>query len=179
MRSRAIEDELQPVFLIGMPGVGKTTVGLLLAQRIERRFVDLDTAVEEAAGATVRELFATEGEPAFRAREQAALFRVAEQGPVVVAVGGGTPCFGDNLDRMLAAGKVVHLTAARSALIERLAPTAHTRPLLAGQDLGAELDRLLAAREAFYARAPLQIDTTGLAPSLVALRVAEELAAWQ
>jgi shikimate kinase len=164
---RAPAAEALPIFLIGFPGSGKSTVGLLL-----------DAVIEQEAGATVREIFAAEGEAAFRAREAQALRRVASAGPQVVAVGGGAPCFGDNLDVMIGAGVVVCLSAPVPVLVQRLGDAA-TRPLLAGTDLQAEVTRRLAEREPYYRRAPVQVDTAGLVPSQVAARVAQELEAWR
>ena len=100
---------LRPIFLIGLSGGGKSTVGLLLAAKLERRFVDLDAVIEEEAHMTVAEIFFNEREGGFRAREAAALRRVTAQGPQVIAVGGGAPAHGDNMDFMLHAGKVVLL----------------------------------------------------------------------
>ena len=123
---------------------------------------------------TVAEIFFNEREPAFRAREAAALRRVAAAAPQVIAVGGGAPAHGDNMDFMLRAGKVVYLTASTDELLRRLGD-AETRPLLAGKDVRAEIDKLLAARHPFYERAHLTVDTTGLAPSQVAKQIQEAL----
>jgi shikimate kinase len=165
---------LRPIFLVGFMGTGKSTVGLLLAAKLERRFVDLDAVIEEEAHMTIAEIFYNEREGGFRAREATALRRVAAQGPQVVAVGGGAPAHGDNMDFMLHAGKVVCLTASVDELAARVGD-AQTRPLLAGKDVRAEIERLLAARQKFYERAHLTIDTTGLVPSQVARRITEAL----
>src|ERR1700748_1903789 len=82
---------LRPICLIGLSGGGKSTVGLLLAAKLERRFVDLDAVIEEEAHMTIPEIFFNEREEGFRAREAAALRRVAAAGPQVVAIGGGAP----------------------------------------------------------------------------------------
>ena len=166
--------QLRPIFLIGLSGGGKSTVGLLLAAKLERRFVDLDAVIEEEAHMTVAEIFFNEREPAFRAREAAALRRVAAAAPQVIAVGGGAPAHGDNMDFMLHAGKVVLLTASTEELMRRLG-SAETRPLLAGKDVRAEIEKLLAQRQSYYARAHVTVDTTGLAPSQVAKQIQEAL----
>ncbi len=165
---------LKPIFLIGFMGTGKSTVGLLLAARLERRFVDLDAVIEEEAHMTIPEIFFNEREAGFRAREAAALRRVAAQGPQLIAVGGGAPCHGDNMDFMLHAGKVVCLTADTDELVRRIG-AAETRPVLAGKDVRGEIEKLLPQRQKFYQRAHLLIDTTGMVPSQVAKRIAEEL----
>ncbi|MCA1664653.1 MAG: AAA family ATPase [Myxococcales bacterium] len=165
---------LRPIFLTGLSGGGKSTVGLLLAAKLERRFVDLDAVIEEEAHMTIAEIFFSEREPAFRAREAAALRRVAAAAPQVIAVGGGAPAHGDNMDYMLRAGTVVCLTASTDELVQRLAG-AETRPLLAGKDVRAEIEKLLASRQATYARAHVTVDTTGLPPSQVAKQIQEAL----
>jgi shikimate kinase len=168
---------LRPVFLIGFMATGKSTVGLLLAAKLERRFVDLDAVIEEEAHMTISEIFFNEREAGFRAREAMALRRVAAQGPQVVAVGGGAPAHGDNMDFLLHAGRVVRLQADVDELVRRLADTnaTATRPLLAGKDARAEVVRLLGERERHYARAHITIDTAGVVPSQVARRIAEAL----
>jgi shikimate kinase len=180
---------LRPIFLIGFMGTGKSTVGLLLAAKLERRFVDLDAVIEEEAHMTITEIFFNEREGGFRAREAAALRRVAAQGPQVIAVGGGAPAHGDNMDFMLHAGKVVCLTASVEELVRRVGD-GESRPMLAGvgpsgaaggaersekKDVRAEIERLLAQREQHYARAHFSTDTTGVVPSQVARRIAEAL----
>lgn len=167
---------LRPVFLIGFMATGKSTVGLLLAAKLERRFVDLDAVIEEEAHMTISEIFFNEREAGFRAREATALRRVAAQGPQVVAIGGGAPAHGDNMDFLLHAGRVVRLSADVDELVRRLGDAnAGTRPLLAGKDTRAEVVRLLGERERYYARAHITIDTAGVVPSQVARRIAEAL----
>jgi shikimate kinase len=165
---------LRPIFLIGLSGGGKSTVGLLLAAKLERRFCDLDAVIEEEAHQTIAEIFFNEREASFRAREAAALRRVAAAAPQVIAVGGGAPAHGDNMDYMLHAGKVVCLTASIDELVQRVG-NAETRPLLAGKDVRAEIEKLLAQRQPFYARAHVTIDTTGVFPSQVAKQIHEAL----
>lgn len=173
-RSPSIED--RPIFLIGFMGAGKSTIGRLLADRLGRAFVDLDERIAGDAGATIPELFATEGEAGFRRREAALLAEVVKEGAQVVAPGGGAPCHGDNLERMLAAGVVVHLSAAVDEILTRVGE-GESRPLLArARDRRAEVERLLAARVAHYRRAHLTVDTSGLRPSQVLARLLEELA---
>ncbi len=167
---------LRPIFLIGLSGGGKSTVGLLLAAKMERRFVDLDAVIEEEAHMTIAEIFFNEREQGFRAREAAALRRVNAQGPQVIAVGGGAPAHGDNMDFMLHAGKVVLLTASTDELVRRLG-NAETRPMLAPMvpDLRAEIEKLMLQRSAAYARAHYTVDTTGVVPSAVARQIQEAL----
>jgi len=84
-------DDDAPIFLIGFMASGKTTVGRLLAERLDWTFVDLDKVIEDEAERTVAEIFASEGEPGFRKRETEALRDVVKRRKVVVATGGGAP----------------------------------------------------------------------------------------
>lgn len=172
-RSRSIDG--RPLFVAGFMGTGKSTVGQLLAARLGRTFVDLDERISEEAQATIPELFVAEGEAGFRAREAEMLARVCTEGDRVVAVGGGAPCFGDNLERMLAAGVVVGLSASADAILTRIGD-ASTRPLLAGTvDRQAEVVRLLAERQPYYQRADFTVETSGVAPSQVLAKILKEL----
>ena len=165
------------MFLIGFMGTGKSTVGRILATRLSRPFVDLDERIVSEANATIPEIFAAEGEAGFRAREAAAVERVVGEGEAVVAVGGGAPCHGDNLDRMLGAGVVVRLEASAEEILIRIGD-ASSRPLLASAgDKRGEVARLIAEREACYARAHSTVPTTGVAPSQVVARILSELGA--
>jgi shikimate kinase len=177
MRSRNTDSI--PIFLVGFPATGKSTVGPLLAAKIGRRFVDMDGVIEQEAGATIRELFQTEGEAAFREREAAALRRMATSGPQIIAVGGGAPCFHDNLSVMSQAGLVVCLTATPDEIVARIGEDS-SRPLLKGaRDLLGEVRRLLEVRRPFYEEAPILVDTTGRLPSQVAAEIAKAVAAWR
>src|SRR3954471_7938685 len=97
-------DDDAPIFLVGFMASGKTTVGRLLAERLEWAFVDLDEVIEEAAGKTVPEIFAAEGEAGFRKRETDAVRAVAQRRKTVVATGGGAPGRGEEITAMLGAG---------------------------------------------------------------------------
>lgn len=155
------------LFLIGLPGSGKTTLGRRLAAHYGREFVDLDEVVGQEAGRSIPEIFAAEGEASFRAREAAALTRLIQRPqPLVVATGGGTPCFHHNMALLRKTGFVLWLAVPLPELARRLAATgqAAARPLLAAAGtaespetaLAAHLSRTLAAREGFYAQAHLR-----------------------
>jgi shikimate kinase len=167
------------VWIVGMTGVGKSTVGQLVAARLGVPFVDLDDRVELAAHATIAEIFAREGEHGFRAREAAEVARAAKEGDAVIAVGGGAPCFGDNLQQMLSSGSVVWLSAPVDELAARVGDGAG-RPLLAAAPTAEKrretLARMLEARTPYYARASVRIDTSGQPPSRVASAVIDALA---
>jgi shikimate kinase len=170
LHAMVIESPAQdaPIFLIGFMATGKTTVSKLLAKRLGWSWVDLDDVIADEAGATVRHIFETEGEAGFRAREARALRALGARRRTVVATGGGAACFGDNLEVMLAAGRVVSLEVTPQEAVRR-ARGGPSRPLLeGGADPLAAATTLLAARAPFYARANLRVDTMGLSPLDVA-----------
>jgi shikimate kinase len=147
-----------------MMGAGKTTLGRRLARELGRPFIDSDQQVEARTGRTVREIFESDGEPAFRALETEALDEaLATSSPSIVAAAGGTVLREENRDRMREAGTVVWLRADPSVLADRVRNGAH-RPLLQ-DDPGATLLRLDAERRALYdGVADHVIDTTGRSP---------------
>lgn len=167
--------------LVGLMGAGKSSVGRVCATRLGRPFVDVDETVEATAGRPVAEIFATEGEAAFRALERTALADVcASPRPLVIACGGGAMGDAENRRRVRAAGCVVWLTADPATLASRVGVGVEQaqRPLLAGDDPPvATLERLATLRAPAYAAAAhVTIDTAGLTVDAVATRVLEELA---
>ncbi|AII52275.1 shikimate kinase [Hymenobacter sp. APR13] len=157
----ASEPELQRLYLIGMPGAGKTTLGRGLAVAYELPFLDLDEEIVRREGRSVADIFAAEGEDYFRAREAATLREVQQQpGRFVLATGGGTPCFHHNLEALLADGPVLYLEVPVVKLAARILAAAAQRPLLAGLPdraaLISRLDETLRHRTRFYDRAPLR-----------------------
>jgi shikimate kinase len=156
-----------PIFLIGFMASGKTTVGRLLAERLEWSFVDLDKLIEEGAGRTVADIFAAEGEAGFRMRETEALREVARRRKTVVATGGGAPCREENLQAMLTAGRVLWLDVSAEDAVQR-AGKGSGRPLLDGAaDPVAAARRLLDARRPFYKRAHASVPTMGYTPTQI------------
>jgi shikimate kinase len=160
------------VLLIGMMGSGKSTVGRTLADRLEWRYLDSDEEVEAATGKTVPEIFATEGEAAFRYQESLALTKaVALEEPAVIGVAGGAVLDPDNRKVNREAGLVVWLRADPDVLSERVG-NGSGRPLL-GDDPAAAVHRLYAERRPIYEElADLTVDTDRLSPDEVADRVA-------
>lgn len=160
--------------LVGFMGTGKTTVGALVAERLGWVFVDTDAVVEAAAGMPVREIFAQQGEVAFRILE-AHVCQAASAGThTVISVGGGAVVNPETRRALEANGVLVLLTCERDRLIDRLEESANRgeRPLLGG-DIGARVDALAASRAGVYSSIALKVDTTHLTPEEVAERVIE------
>lgn len=149
------------LLLVGMMGSGKTTVGRMLADRLGRPFFDSDDEVEQATGHSVAEIFATDGEAAFRIEERRALeAAVASPAPAVVAVAGGAVLDPHNRAVIEGAGTVVWLRADPATLARRVGDGAG-RPLL-GDDPPAALRRLAAERTPLYAQvADVVVDVDG------------------
>src|SRR6185503_13665309 len=163
-----------PVFLVGFMAAGKTSVGRLLAQATQRRFIDLDDLIAEQ-GEPVAELVARD-EPEFRRREAAALVRAIEDGnDCVIATGGGCAAHGDNMTKMRAAGLVVALDVDLERARARAAG-GPVRPLLASDERAAEL---AAKRAPAYRRAHAVVDTTRRSLVDVVSAVADVERQWQ
>ncbi len=166
--------------LVGYRGTGKSTVARRLAVRLGWSSADTDDEVETRAGATIAQLFATQGEAAFRSLESAVLAEWAARPRVVLATGGGVVMAAANRSVLATMGAVVWLSASPEVLLERLttdAATATRRPRLTGAEPEQELRRLLAERAAWYAAtADFSIDTSQLDPDEVAARILDRWA---
>ena len=153
------------IVITGPPGTGKSAAGRAVAERQGSAFVDLDEAIAAAAGRSIAEIFAHEGETGFRTREREAVraLALAHEMPCVIATGGGTCLDTDNRADLTALGPIVCLTAPAAAIAERLgADRARPRPLLGGsRPTVAAVEALLATRQPLYDSFPLQVDTTG------------------
>jgi shikimate kinase len=150
-------DRLQGLnlYLIGMMGTGKTTVGQVLAKELGYRFFDTDVLIERVAQKSINELFAEEGETFFRELESQVLGEVSACTRSVIATGGGAVLRPLNWS-YLRHGLIIWLDAPISLLVERLAED-NTRPLLKMDNLSLKLETLLAERKSLYQEADLQI----------------------
>lgn len=162
----------RPLALVGIMGAGKTTVAQRLGERLATSIADLDAWVEADTGSSVAELFAHEGEAAFRRREQAALARALGAGVGIVACGGGIVLSEPARALLKEKCRTVWLEVSSDEAGRRLAGVAANRPLLAGGPIAAQLSDLLATRAPLYASvADVRVATDGLDADQVADRV--------
>lgn len=162
------------LYLIGMMGAGKTSVGQLLAQKLGYHFFDTDALIEQLAGQTINEIFATSGEEAFRELETQVLAEISAYTNLTIATGGGMVSKLSNWS-YLHHGLIVWLDVPVEILIDRLAQDT-TRPLLQAPDPAGKLQTLLQQRQQLYAQADVKISVEAHeTPEQVALRVLQAI----
>ena len=150
------------IILIGYMGSGKTTLGKALSKDLGLPFFDLDWYIENRFFLTLSQLFAERGEDGFRQLERAMLHEVAEFENVVIAAGGGTPCFFDNIDYMNRQAQTVYLKTTPEVLFKHLHMGKQKRPLLSGktdEEMRAYIVESLAHRAPFYEKANYILNT--------------------
>lgn len=157
------------VVLVGFMGAGKSSVGRLLARRLDRCLVETDDMIVARVGKPIPEIFREHGEARFRELEAEALEALRLKSGEVIATGGGFPCAEGRMEALRALGTVVWLAGEFADLHER-ASRLGGRPMLAGRSPG-EIEALYRARQAYYARAHVRVDTSGLGPDRVVARV--------
>ncbi len=147
---------MQPIFLIGYMGCGKSTLGRAVSRVTGIPFIDLDNYIEARFRMSVKEIFAARGEEGFRNIERNMLCEIADFEDVIVACGGGTPCFFDNMEYMNEHGTTVFLNTPIDKLHERLMRGRHKRPLIADktdEQLREFIIEALDKRMEFYSKA--------------------------
>lgn len=163
------------LFLIGFMGCGKSTVARGLAHYSGWDYIDLDQRVCQMAGVeTVAELFATRGEEEFRRLEREAIVTLPEEGNMVVATGGGAPCYGDNMELLSQRGVTVYLKMSAEALTARLQHVRVVRPKIVGkspEELYDYVVGLLAEREPIYSRARVVVDCDNIPSRVITARL--------
>ena len=149
--------QMQAIVLIGLMGVGKSTIGKRLATRMALPFVDSDREIEAAAGRSIAEIFENYGEAQFRDGERRVIARLIDGEPKVIATGGGAFMNEETRGLILDRAVAVWLDADIKVLADRVSRRPGSRPLLAGRDPGAALAELAEARNPFYALAPIHV----------------------
>lgn len=156
---------MKPIFLIGYMGCGKSTMGRAVSALTGVPFIDLDNYIEQRFHLTVKEIFAQRGEDGFRDVERRMLQEVADFEDVIVACGGGTPCFFDNMEYMNTHGTTVFLNTPIDRLHSRLMRGRHKRPLIADKDdeeLMTFIKEALAKRMDHYSKAQISFSSERL-----------------
>jgi shikimate kinase len=159
------------IYLVGMPGAGKSVVGGELAARLGVPFIDLDTEIERTTGRRVSDIFHEDGESVFRGLEADALVKAGAQDPAVVACGGGVVLEPANRITLRATGVAVYLDVPLEQLRERVQP-ASDRPLIREE---GDIERLLEQREPLYREFAAHVVDGGGTPGEVAAAIEEEL----
>jgi 3-dehydroquinate synthase len=158
------------LIITGFMGTGKTAVGREVGRRLDRRFVDMDTEIEERAGKSIAEIFAQNGEATFRQIEAALCRQLGAQDGLVIATGGGALVDPQNRALMMESSRVVCLDANPDEILRRVSDNEY-RPLLDVDDQRTQIKRLLAVRQEAYTSIPWHVDTTDLSIEEVAERV--------
>lgn len=160
------------VILVGLPGVGKTTIGRAAAKQLGRRFLDFDQEIERRAGLEVREIFRLKGEEHFRELELALTQELSTAEGMILSPGGGWITQARSVELLRAAGRIIYLRASPEAVARRLRRV-ETRPLLAGRDPVVALTELYERRRALYETADVVLDTETLARQQLIAKVVE------
>ena len=168
------------LILAGFMGVGKTSVGQIVASRLGYAFIDTDVEIEKREGMTIPEIFAQKGEPYFRACEQALAEELAQRQSIVISTGGGLIINEACRNTLLSTGIGICLTATPEVILMRVGPDAAARrPMLRGDDPRARITTLLKERAPVYAQLHYQIDTSAISQSEAATRSIQVYAAEQ
>jgi len=165
------------VFLIGYMGCGKSRMGRTLSAMLDVPFIDLDKYIEEKYFKTIPQIFAEEGEAGFRKKEQEALREVADFEPIIVATGGGAPCFFDNMEVMNRASLCVFLDVDSRELANRLIHSKNERPLIKGkspEELIHFIDEMMRVRRPFYEKAGCILKGREILPEQVIAEIEKE-----
>ncbi len=163
-------DQQQLVFLIGFMGTGKTHWGQIWARQSGYSFIDLDAIIEQDEKSTVADIFANKGEEYFRKKESRLLRQMKDKNKTIVACGGGTPCFFDNMEWMNANGTTVWLKADPDFIIKNTNKLPGTRPLLQGmeeKEMRAFIRSKLSDREQFYRQAGIILDAESISAAAI------------
>ncbi len=164
------------IALIGFMGTGKTAVGQLLAKKLDRKFLELDSLIEQKAGKSIPEIFQQDGEISFRELEIEVTKEAAARENAIIACGGGLVLNKINIDRLREKARIVYLTASPRVILKRVSTEEGQRPLLEVDNPTLTIRELLRFRKPFYERAAdITIDTSKLDINAVAEQIIEKL----
>jgi len=164
------------LYLVGYMGSGKSTLGRSLARISGWHFIDLDKYIEERHCRTVPQIFAEEGEAAFREKERKAMEEVSEFDNVVVATGGGAPCFFENMELMNRTGITIFLDIHPEVLAHRLIKSKTERPLIKGkspEELSVFISENLQKRRPYYEQSKIRITKPEMGPEFILKQITD------
>ena len=164
-------DSSPNIILVGLPGVGKTTVGRGAAKLLNRPFIDFDTEIEHREHASIAEIFVRKGEAYFRSLEEALTAELAASRGMVMATGGGWVTNPKSVELLRPTGRMIYLRAAPTTVLSRMAAARSRRPLLEGPDGVTKLMSLYEVRRPLYEMADLVLDTEVIDKTEVIARV--------
>lgn len=147
------------IFIIGLPGTGKTTLSKKIATILNFKFCDLDNYIEQEFKVSITDIFEQFGETKFRQYERQSLLKISNEKNIVIATGGGTPCFFDNIELMNTKGITVYIDTPIKIIASRLIKSKTKRPLLEKvpkEKLTEHLSELLSQRENYYNQAKIK-----------------------
>ena len=155
------------IILMGYMGSGKSTTGRLLSKVLSVQFIDFDDYIAEKEGVSIPEIFQKKGEVYFRRKEQQYLAELVGEAPeAVISLGGGTPCFGENMEVILSGNaKVIYLKASIDTLVSRLKTERASRPMIShlkDEEVSDYIRKHLFERNPYYMRAPHIVSIDGL-----------------
>ena len=162
------------IVLIGFMGTGKSSVGKILAKRLNRIWVDIDLRIEESQKRKIADIFEKEGEAHFRQLEKEMVQEVSVGTGLVITTGGGVVMDPGNMEALSKTGLVIALAAKPETIFQRVKDSRH-RPLLKGGDLMEEIRRLLSLRQPYYEKASAIFQTDGKNAAEVAAAIADAL----
>jgi shikimate kinase len=166
------------IVLVGMMGVGKSSIGRRLGVRLSLPFVDADAEIEKAAGMSIADIFGRHGEENFRSGEARVIARLLESGPQVLATGGGAVMNADTRAAIKAKGVSIWLSAEFDVLMRRISKRKSERPMLQTPDPAATLRQLLAEREPVYAQSDLTVQSREVPHDAIVGEIMRDLAAF-
>jgi shikimate kinase len=158
------------IYIVGFMGTGKTAVGKELARSKKWKFLDLDELIELRQGRTIADIFAKDGEPAFRRIEKQALKEASREKKFIISCGGGIVTNIDNIKIMKETGRIICLSAKPEVILKRTSGSTH-RPLLNVDNPKEKIELLLKLRSPYYARADKTIDTSRLSVKEVVKKI--------
>jgi shikimate kinase len=165
------------IVLVGLMGAGKTTIGRRLATRLDLPFRDADVEIETAAGMPISDIFTIFGEPAFRDGERRVIARLLDEGPLVLATGGGAYMNAETRAKIAASGVSVWLKADHETLMRRVRRRSN-RPLLANPDPEGTMRRLIAERYPIYGEANVTVPSHDMPHDRIVGEVVKSLESW-